>query len=99
MQPGNLKMVGKLLAKRQENTVTIAVKSGQFGSSPVEVCQPKSTVGICSLTILTLDLERKWKILFFDKGKQSVLCCFHCREVPSTLFYLFILVILKKSCI
>ena len=70
-------MIGKLLAKRQEYTkaslATIAVKSGQFGSNPVEVFRPKSAVGIPSLTILILTLERKWKILFFDKREQSVL--------------------------
>lgn len=69
-------MIGELSAKRQENTkmslATIAVKSGQFGR-PVEVFWPKSTVGICSLTILIPGLERKWKILCFDKREQSVL--------------------------
>lgn len=63
-------MIGKLQTRRQENTkispATITVKSGHLGSSPVEAFWPKSTVGI-------LSLERNWKILFFNEGKQSVL--------------------------
>lgn len=94
-------MIGKLLAKRQENTkislAALAVKSGQFGSNPIEVFWPKSTVGVCSLTVLVPGLERKWKILFLDKGEQCFMWCSLCRDAPSTLFYLFILVILKKA--
>lgn len=83
-------MIGKLLAKKQENTkislATVTVKSGQFGSNPVEVFWPKSTTGTCSLTILIPGLERKWKILFFNDREQSVLY-----DVPSveTLLVLY----------